>query len=269
MMLPSTSNWITWAEVHDEAPESLRSKMPAADTDDAALEPAITRILAFSAEWAFMMTGAQYTGPGPWRYEPLPERCTSCGRLHHIHGDIHLLAGAGRGYVSATCIRAKYVELGPAPVVTIETVTVDGEQLDEADWGLARGQFLYRTDGANWPDIPTAFGSFPMTVDYIAGPDVPVSLRRVAATIARALVRAHLTSEVNHLPAYWRSIVRDGFTVQARGVTDQQIREGWTGLDPLIDSVIGQFPTGRGGTPRVAVPGVARPDQQWIRRAVT
>lgn len=156
------------------------------------------------------------------------------------------------GHEEACGCRAGWrrLDLSPwvtGPVLTVETVTVNGADLgnvDGVDYRLADGRFLVPHEGGGlwpWPAqhlnrLDGEDGTWSVTVTH--GRTPPPHVVDAAADLARQLI-AKCTGGDCLLPDNATSITRDGVTVQLNVPTG-----GKTGL-PTIDSIVEMYPCKR------------------------
>ena len=264
-VLCDVENWVTWAQV---APTSSKlhndPDMPPADTTYADLPARWQAVVRFAAEFMYVRTGAIYSGPCPWRYEPTPDQWGRCSTCHDEH---YPIVGIHEWRRTGTCPGRAVLELGPAPVREIVEVIVDDEVIDPSGYDLVNRRWLARVPSGSWPAPPTAWGdtSTRLRVDYVAGPGVPAIFGDAAAMLAAELAADEAAGK-SKLPAYWQTITRDGFTITRRGVELAEIEQALTGISPLIDQALAMAgPQGhRPERSEVAVPGMRQP--VWLAR---
>lgn len=118
----------------------------------------------------------------------------------------------------------------PGPVVSIESVTVDGVPIDATSWAQ-EGNYLYRTGGEAWPDqdlsVPMGQpGSWYVT--YTRGVAPPPGASLMVGQLAKEFW-AICSGGKCRLPRRWQSITRQGVTVTRADPTNI-IAQGQTGI---------------------------------------
>lgn len=263
-LLFNVENWVTWPATLNAGPqlEALSGSLPGSNSTFAELPAPIASRVQFAAEWMYVRSGRQYPGPGDWRYEPTYDdwlrECADTERRRSPQFDRWRRTGQSS--------QRSRIELGPGPVSSIETVTVNGAAVDAAEYALVDARWLVKVDNSPWPGPPTQpyVSPSPIVVDYVAGAAVPSLLAEAAAIMAHHLVSDQVGGAWK-LPKYWQSFTRDNLTVQNRQITDEMIKEAFTGISPILDQTLAMV--GPHGIPsaRVAVPGRHR--KPWRPRA--
>lgn len=118
----------------------------------------------------------------------------------------------------------------PGPVVSILSVTLEGEVLDPAAYRVSGSRTLVRVDGGDWPAHPGA----DWEIQYERGVPVPAGGRLAAAILAVELWKAACRDKSCSLPQRVQSVTRQGVSV---AVLDEfaDLDQGRTGIW-LVDS---------------------------------
>ena len=125
----------------------------------------------------------------------------------------------------------------PGPVDSVQSVVIDGETLDPALYRVDNAGLLVRQDGGLWPicqDMAATGGDGTWSVTYTWGIPVPVGGRIAAGVLACELAKSACGDTSCQLPQRWRTITREGVTIQALDTFDD-LTEGHTGIY-VIDS---------------------------------
>ena len=203
-----------------------------------AVEGIDSSVLATAAQAAsevlYVLTGRQF--PGPQRTTLRPCRRASGWSLASwiefyglMVGSTFLGAGTStwgwgycRGGSHSECNDRRQVDLGVYPIVTINSITEDGADLDASAYHVESDRYLVRTDGKHWElcqDLNqplTVQGTW--SVDVTFGDPLPMSARSAAASLAIETGRA-FSGLPNQLPQRVTSVNRQGVS--------------WVLLDPM------------------------------------
>lgn len=133
---------------------------------------------------------------------------------------------------SCGCRPYPAVNLGRTDIQSVETVTIDGVELDPGDYRLDNHQMLVRTDGGRWPccqnlALDSGEGTFIIELTY--GFPIPSSLKRAATVLTSELIKACVGDEGCALPRTTQTIVRQGVTMDLFDPAEI-IASGATGL---------------------------------------
>jgi len=154
------------------------------------------------------------------------------------------------------CLPAGGLRL-PPPVGAITEVRIDGEVLDPADYYIADGNLLARTDGQAWPtenDISqpdTEVGTWSVT--YLNAYPVDGLGSYAAGILACEFAKACSGDNKCRLPKGTTDVIRGGIAIT---VTPGMFPEGFTGINE-VDAYIRQWnPYGLKVPPTVWYPGM-------------
>lgn len=124
------------------------------------------------------------------------------------------------------------------PVISIDSITEDGVQLDAADYRLERGNLVVRLDGLRWQrnsfGIPGASG-VETIIEYTTGVAPPIELRMAAAALACELKKS-CEGRTCELPARVKGYARRGVEVDLVDLTSL-LKDGSTGI-PIVDHAL-------------------------------
>lgn len=157
-----------------------------------------------------------------------------------VTGFIPLLIDGGWQNVdgcSAGCtVDGRGVVTLPGPVVSIDSVTVDGTEIAAESYHL-EGNYLYRTAGGAWPaqdmTLPTGTpGTW--SVKYQRGVAPPPGAALAVGQLAKEFWNiCSGSTKACRLPKRWQTIQRQGVTITRADPTDI-LAQGYTGL-PEVD----------------------------------
>lgn len=122
----------------------------------------------------------------------------------------------------------------PGPVVSVEEVWIDGEQLPPSAYRVMYGRILVRADGTAWPKCQNLLGD-PLTdqdtfaVVYKRGIDVPMGGRLAAGLLACELAKSYCRDDSCQLPQRIQTVTREGVTVTLMD-NFQDLKDGGTGI---------------------------------------
>ena len=152
------------------------------------------------------------------------------------------------------------ITLGFYPVVSVDSVTVDGVALDPSVYRVEEARWLVRQDGGFWPCRQRWWledgepGTW--SVEFTYGVDPPAEAVTVAAYYGCELARSMCGMECQ-LPARTQSITRQGVSQVLFDPLDL-IADGMVGL-PIVDTWVRSVnPSGRRRRARVVSPDVPR-----------
>jgi hypothetical protein len=129
------------------------------------------------------------------------------------------------------------IKLAPSPLVSVDSVLIDGVELVEGTDYVVDGSWLVSL-GMCWPiDFPCEARR--MQVQWTAGVMPPGLVTTACAEIATALAKACAGDPTCALPLHTQSVSRLGVTI-AVGEMWRLIHEGYTGF-PLTDLAIRTF----------------------------
>lgn len=184
-------------------------------------------------------TGQNY-GVCPATINPLLSRCPlgwttyGAGYLHPWHREV---APGGFPVIApcscAICEGAPRLAtvILPGPVVSVDRVLIDGEELASDAYGLTGSRTLVRSDGGQWP---SADETLDWIIEYQRGTTVPIGGRIAAGILAIELWKASCQDKTCALPQRVQSITRQGVSMAILDDFDD-IGEGRTGIW-LVDS---------------------------------
>lgn len=147
----------------------------------------------------------------------------------------------------------------PGPVAAIESVWIDGAELDESSYSFKNG-ILYRTDGGSWPTCNDQAGditdpdSGAWEITYQRGLAVPIGGQIAAYRLACELAKAACGDNTCELPSRVQSVTRQGVSMEITQTTFAEMKDGRTGIwtiDTWVASVTSNI---------IAMPGVFSPD---------
>lgn len=123
------------------------------------------------------------------------------------------------------------------PIVSIESITEDGVELDPTAYRLERRGRVVRLDGQRWQlntfGLPCASPLAVETiVEFTAGVEVPIEGRMAAAALADELMKS-CNGQACALPAQVTSFSRRGVTVELTDLAEF-MKSGATGI-PIVD----------------------------------
>jgi hypothetical protein len=124
------------------------------------------------------------------------------------------------------------IGLGRSPITEIESVQIDGDELDPSAYRVDDGKWLIRQDCSGWPtcqDLSQPLGEdCTFGVSFTWGQDPPQAGKNAALLLASEFVAAVTPGMTCHLPARVTSITRQGVSFT---VLDPQtfLSEGLTG----------------------------------------
>lgn len=131
----------------------------------------------------------------------------------------------------------------PGPVDAVSAVVINGETLDPAAYRVDNAKALVRVDGGMWPicqDMGKPAGEDDTwSVTYSYGIPVPMGGQIAAGVLACELAKAACNDASCQLPKRWRSITREGVTIQALDTFDD-LDQGHTGIwaiDSWVSSI--------------------------------
>lgn len=116
----------------------------------------------------------------------------------------------------------------PGPIESVESITIDGVELDPANYHVDNRALLVRDDGS-WPACD-------MEINYTRGTAVPVGGQVAAGRLAVELAKAACGDKTCALPQRVQTITRQGVTIAMLDAFDD-IDKGHTGIW-LIDNWI-------------------------------
>lgn len=134
--------------------------------------------------------------------------------------------GCGRCGDECRCGGAAPLRI-PGPVVSVESVMVDGDALPSSSYDVQNNILLRRLDGKAWPDCG-------LQVTYVRGTEVPVGGQVAAGVLACELAKAASGDKSCSLPSRVQTITRQGVTIAMLDAFDD-IDKGHTGIW-IIDS---------------------------------
>lgn len=120
------------------------------------------------------------------------------------------------GYDQCSCQGIDSIKLGGYPLVSIQSVKVDGATLAASTYRIDNFQYLVRTDGHSWPvtqdlSLPsTSLNTFEVQFTY--GHSIPVGVTAIAAHFALELAKGYSNIECR-LPQRVQQVTRQGVTV--------------------------------------------------------
>lgn len=134
-----------------------------------------------------------------------------------------LVGGVWRNVTCGTCVGScgcdddvTAIRL-PGPVDSVETVTIDGDVLDQAAYRVDNHGILVRQDGGRWPrcqDLTEPAGETgTWTVAYTWGVPVPVGGQIAGGLLACEMAKALVGDGDCQLPERVQTITREGVTV--------------------------------------------------------
>lgn len=152
------------------------------------------------------------------------------------------------------CCGAACEVLLDGPVVSIESVIIDGAPLDSSAYRVDDGHILVRQDAGCWPrcqDLNKAAGQTDTwTVSYAVGEPVPSTILSAAGVLACEVAKS-CSGSTCRLPQRMQSLTRQGVSVQFIQPADYLDR-GLTGI-PEVDMAVAWANPGRlTQRPRVA-----------------
>lgn len=145
-----------------------------------------------------------------------------------------LRAPCGCGFYDALELPTDY------PLVSVESVSIDGVELAEEDYRVDQGKYLVRLDGDRWPscnsfDLPSS-SAVEVIVQATVGREPPIELKMAAADLACELKKACNGSENCTLPPNVRSLTRRGVEIEINDLGDL-FRDDRFGI-PSVDMAI-------------------------------
>lgn len=238
-----------------DAPWCTTDDLPCTPTPPEALDEAgqaawIADWLLFASDVLFQLSGRQWSGALTETVRPI-----GCGCVAGP-GPRHAPAGSWCG-----CGGVDRVKLARSPLVSVDSVKIDGATLEASAYTVDDDQWLVRLDGSDWPSsqdlrlADTEVGTWSVT--YTAGVLPPVGGVKSAASLACQLMAAATPEAECRLPQRITAITRQGVTV---AVLDPLtlFADGLTGLAE-VDLWLGSLRHGRrGAEPTVVVPERAR-----------
>jgi hypothetical protein len=134
------------------------------------------------------------------------------------------------------------------PVLTVDSITIDGDVLDPASYRLERGNVIVRLDGEGW--APNSFGlpgasGVETIVTFTIDGAPPIEGRMAAAALACELKKS-CNGEACALPANVTSYARRGVSVELTDLAEM-LKSGATGI-PIVDHFLGVWETIGSGT---------------------
>jgi hypothetical protein len=129
------------------------------------------------------------------------------------------------------------------PILSVESVTINGVELDSSLYRLDENARVVKTDGLPWPTsnnlgLPLSSGSASeeVVVSYATGREPPVELKMACAELVCELKKACNGGNNCALPAHVRSVARRGVDIEVHDVV-QLLAQGLTG-NPIIDHAL-------------------------------
>jgi hypothetical protein len=170
--------------------------------------------------------------------------------------------GCGSG---CSCSTVEEVVL-PAPVVTVDEITIDGQVMPTGSYRVDDWRLLVRQDGGRWPtcqnlSVP-ATGSGAWTVTATYGEPVPTMGQIAVGELACELLKA---CDPNFggdcaLPPNLQSLVREGVSLQFTEDVQSRLRtDGRLGIWSVDVFLVTYNPRGLQGRSQVYSPDVPRP----------
>lgn len=187
----------------------------------------------------------------------------TCGLFPgHCELTVRPCVRCGCGRWPCGCGRYRFVDLQDRfPVISVESVLIDGEEVDPATYRLDDYRRLVRLGADVWPTcndlaLPsTDPGTF--EVRYIAGRRPPIELQMAAAELTCELKRA-CNGLACRLPANVTRVTRNGITLEI-GALEDALRAGVSGV-AMVDAAIRRYDCTRAKA-RVWHPGLRQARQ--------
>lgn len=170
-----------WAELADLTGACAESG------DDAIADAELTDALQVASEIVYVLSGRQFPGECTDRLYPCPDR-THSYRTEPASWSNQPVSHApyGHGYAArwarfcghrhrCGCSRLHQIDLGVAPIVSIDTVVVDGTTLSSSDYRVDDDRWLVRLDGDPWPSCNDLTDTDGFVVDVTWGREPPTA----------------------------------------------------------------------------------------------
>lgn len=212
--------------------EDVAACPPYDNLDGAAVALGVTA----ATEVLFALTGRQFPGPCTDTVRPTGQ----CGGRGGCRPRLHL------------------VPLGVSPIVSVESVTVAGVELDPSEYRILDSFWLVRADGSSWPCCPDVLAEpAAFEVEFTWGQEPPGVCRTAARVLAGEIARSLCGDDSCALDRRVQNITRQGVSMQMAlpGLVDS-LSKGLTGIAEVDLAVLATNPNRLDRPPSILVPGV-------------
>ena len=201
-----TTDWVT--------PEQVMEYLGNDAPDDAAGQARLAQCISSSSECLYSLSGRKFPGVLTATVRPTarheqqvyPEPMTISWPTYTW--------GVCCGYPHRTCYAPMSIGLGRGPIVSIQSVTINGDVLDPINYIVEDQKWLTRVDCCGWPVCGCDSCEEPFKVDFTFGEDPPQMGIDAATILSAEMYRAMTpTSSGCKLPTRLTSITRQGVTM--------------------------------------------------------
>jgi hypothetical protein len=220
----------------------LGNDAPAAD--DTAGQARLDNSVEVASETLYALSGRQYPGSlsadvrPTARPEQIPDHMWSSRMRTNSWGfgfNANWLWGICYGCGFTGCNYPHTIGLGRSPIISVESVMIDGAVLDPADYRVDDGKWLVRQDYSGWPTCQdlsrTTDESNTFAVSFTFGQDPPQAGSNAATLLASEIYKSMTPALAGSckLPSRVSSITRQGVSI---AVLDPMtfMKDGFTGL---------------------------------------